>query len=67
MTFTCKYAIGARVHIEAVDRPGRVDAVMVDTTGPQYRIIYWDNAERHCVWMYDWELLPPKDKSGGVK
>ena len=55
-TVKFKYNIGDRVHVIAVEMAGRVDAMIFDHSGGQYRVIYWHNGERYAIWMYDWEI-----------
>lgn len=45
-----------KVIINEVQRPGVVEALMVDFLGPQYRVYYWDNGERKTVWLSADEL-----------
>lgn len=48
--------IGQEVQLKALEQKGRVDALLVDSSGCQYRIIYWFNGERRSTWVYEWEL-----------
>ena len=52
------FDIGDKVTISEVDRPGRVEALMIDFLGPQYRVAYWDHGERKTVWLRADELNP---------
>ncbi len=44
------------VLVREVQRPGRVEALMIDFLGPQYRVAYWDNGDRKTVWLQADEL-----------
>lgn len=50
------FDLNARVLVREVQRPGRVDALMVDYLGVQYRVSYWDNGDRRSVWLLADEL-----------
>lgn len=50
------YSIGESVRVKAIEMMGRVDAMMCDSSGNQYRVVYWNDGQRYAVWMYDWEL-----------
>ncbi len=52
------YDIKDRVMILAIERPGRVEALMIDFLGVQYRVCYWDCAERKSIWLSEDELKP---------
>lgn len=58
MPFTAefKYLIGQEVKIKAIGMTGRVDLMSIGNTGTEYRVVYWNNGERHSAWLYDWEL-----------
>ena len=50
------YDLNAKVIINEVQRPGVVEALMIDFLGPQYRVAYWDNSDRKTVWLQASEL-----------
>lgn len=50
------FKLGDRVIIKEIQRPGRVEAIMLDGLGIQYRIALWDNSERKSTWLYADEL-----------
>lgn len=50
------FDLGAKILIREIQRPGRVEALMIDFLGVQYRIAYWDNSERKTVWLAADEL-----------
>ena len=50
------YEIGDSVTLAAIGVIARVDAMMVDISGKQYRVVYWDDGQRYSQWVYDWEL-----------
>ena len=56
MTVEFEHAIGDRVKILDIGRPGTVVALCQDVEGQQYRVVYWNNGERQSVWMYSREL-----------
>ena len=51
-----KFNLNERVIIREVQRPGKVEALMIDYLGPQYRVAYWDNSKRETVWLHADEL-----------
>lgn len=51
-----KYDIGQHVKIVAIGMVGMVDSFSQDSTGHQFRVVYWNDGTRNLVWMYDWEL-----------
>jgi len=53
---TFKFDLGSRVIIREIQRPGRVEALMVDFLGPQYRVAFWDNSKRETAWLGPDEL-----------
>lgn len=52
------FDLADKVLLIDVQRPGRVEALLVDCLGPQYRVAYWDNGERKTVWLLEDELSP---------
>jgi hypothetical protein len=52
------FDLNSKVIINEVQRPGVVEALMIDFLGPQYRIAYWDNSDRKTVWLQASELSP---------
>ena len=50
------FNIGEKVKISAIDMKGRVDAMMVDSEGQRFRVIYWNEGRRYSEWMYEWEI-----------
>ena len=50
------FDLNAKVLIREIQRPGKVEALMVDFLGVQYRVAYWDNSERKMVWLAADEL-----------
>jgi len=55
-SFHIKFDIKDKVLIKEIQRPGTVDAVTLDYLGIQYRVAYWDNSDRHSVWLPEDEL-----------
>lgn len=51
-----EFSIGSKILVKEIQRPGRVEALMVDGLGLQCRVAYWDNAERKSVWLYGDEI-----------
>ncbi len=53
-----KFKLFQGVNIKALDDGGRgfIDAIMVDSSGIQVRVIYWHNGERKAVWMHEHEV-----------
>jgi len=60
MRIKFRYSIQEEIHILAIDTPGHIDAVLFDSNGPQYRIIYWNDGERYSKWLYRWEIADCK-------
>jgi hypothetical protein len=56
------YAIGARVIIVETQHPGVVTALLTDSCGAQYRVVWWNNGERKQEWLYEFEIAarPPQ-------
>lgn len=55
-TVELKFKIGEKVSILEIGRPGRIEAVEIHCYGIQYKVAYWDNAERRSTWLYEEEL-----------
>jgi hypothetical protein len=51
-----KHDLNDKVIIREIQRPGRVEAVMIDFLGVQYRVAYWDNSKRESSWLTADEL-----------
>lgn len=56
MQLTSNFSIKDTVKVIGIDTIGKIDAVMFEESGLQYRVIYWLNGERKTGWLYDWEL-----------
>ena len=56
MTIEFKYSIEQQVMVKAIGMKGVIDAVSFDNYGQQYRVVYWNDAQRYAVWVYDWEI-----------
>jgi len=50
------FAVGDPILILGPNYPGQVTGCMVDSTGLQYRIVWWKDGERKCEWLYAFEL-----------
>lgn len=50
------FDLGARVIVREIQRPGKIEALIIDNLGPQYRVTYWDNSKRESVWLCADEL-----------
>ncbi len=50
------YAIGDEVKIVAIDRPARVMALLCDSDGPQFRVVFWEGGARKTEWLYPFEI-----------
>ena len=48
---TFDYTLGDKVIINELHRPGKVEALMIDFLGVQYRISFWDNSQRQIAWL----------------
>lgn len=46
-----KFDLQEKVLVKEIQRPGRVESLMIDYVGPQYRVAYWDNGERKSTWL----------------
>ena len=51
------FNLGDLVIIKEVQRPGKIEALMIDFLGVQYRVAYWDNSDRRTVWLHAEELV----------
>lgn len=51
-----KFDLNDRVVINEVQRTGKIEALMIDFLGPQYRVVYWDNSERKTCWVQAEEI-----------
>ena len=51
-----RYDIGDTVIVSEIQRSARVDAVMVNIKGHEYRCVYWNDGERYSMWLYEWEV-----------
>lgn len=54
MTFN--HVIGETVRLRSLETPVFIDALLLDSSGEQYRVVYWCNGERKSTWVYEWEL-----------
>jgi len=59
-TVEFEYEIGSRVKVKMIEMVGSVDALLLDTGGKQYRVVYWNSGVRYSVWMYSWEIESAK-------
>jgi hypothetical protein len=50
------HAIGAKVLLLEINRPAIVTACMVEADGKQYRVVYWNDGQRKCEWVHDFEI-----------
>lgn len=50
------FDIGQKVLIREIQRPGRVIALMIDFTGVNYRVQFWNNSEYRTEWLMADEL-----------
>ena len=53
-----EYKLKDQILIKELQRPGVVQAVILDSLGLQYQIRYWDNSSRECVWLFGDEIEP---------
>jgi hypothetical protein len=60
VTIEFDFGIGDSVIICALEYPGRVEAMIDDVNGKQYKVVYWWDGTRHSVWMNAWELKAQK-------
>lgn len=56
-TIEFEHDIGDSVRIVAIDILARIDALIYDIQGKQYRIVYWSDGSRNAAWVYDWEIV----------
>lgn len=50
------FDLNEQVMVREIQRPGKIEALMIDFLGVQYRVAYWDNSERKTVWLHEEEL-----------
>lgn len=58
ITITFGYSIGQSVCITAIGLRGNVIALMMDSEGVAYRVVYWSDATRKAEWLFAWEISP---------
>jgi hypothetical protein len=51
-----RFNLNDRVIILEIQRPGKVEALMIDYIGVQYQVAYWDNSKRETTWLHADEL-----------
>ncbi len=51
-----EYDLGQKVLIKEINRPGFINALLLNSSGTQYRVIYWDNCSRKDEWLYSCEI-----------
>lgn len=51
-----KFNLNDRVMVREIQRPGRIEALLVDYLGPQYKVVYWGNSKRESTWLAADEL-----------
>jgi hypothetical protein len=57
-TVKFKYAAGDKVRLIGVDLPGTVLSALIDSEGPQYRVVWWWNGTRRSEWLHEFEIAP---------
>lgn len=55
-TVTLQFAVGDKILVKEIQRPGRVELIQHDFLGTQYRVCFWDNSKRENVWLYPDEI-----------
>jgi hypothetical protein len=50
------FDIGDEVEVIAIEMTGRVTGLLANVDGKQYQVAYWNNRERKCAWMLEWEI-----------
>jgi hypothetical protein len=55
-TINFSYGIGDIVKIIEIESVGRIDGLSYDLKGEMCRVVYWNNGERHSVWLYPSEI-----------
>lgn len=50
------YAVGDKVIVTALERPGQIDGMMYDGCLKTYRVIYWNDGQRYTPWLNAWEI-----------
>ena len=58
------YDVGDRVLIRAIELEGVVDGLMTDGGGASYRVVYWNDGERHVEVMYGCEVGAVRKREG---
>jgi len=51
-----KFNLCDRVLLKEIQRPGVVDALLVDGLGAQYWVNYWNDSKRERALLFEWEL-----------
>ncbi len=53
------HSIGEEVRLVELNRPARVTALLCDSDGPQYRVVFWEGGTRRVEWLFAFELKSP--------
>jgi hypothetical protein len=56
MIVETEYELHQKVTIKEISRPGIVIAIILDSRGTQYQVVFWHNGKRESVWMFGFEL-----------
>lgn len=51
-----KFAIGDKVIVKEIQRPGTVKALTVDYLGLQYSVHYWNDGHKKQEWLLEDEI-----------
>lgn len=58
-----RFDLKDKVRLIDINRPGQVTGLLVEDTGVQYRVTFWNDSVRRVEWVYDHEiegLTPPQ-------
>ena len=56
-TIEVKFSLTEKVWIEELERYGIIISINISSIGTRYELRYFDDAEPHEVYFYEWELL----------
>lgn len=50
------FNLGDKVEVTEIKRPGIVVSLLVNESGVQYQVVYWNDCARRTEWVYDHEI-----------
>jgi lipocalin len=59
---TFEFALRDQVSIKELNRPATIEAMSLDSMGPQYRVAFWADGNRKTAWVYAFEIELREDQ-----